>query len=121
MKIVFAASEVVPYCKTGGLADVAGALPKALVSKGARVTVIAPYYREVRRGSFAMESLGKISVPFNGESAEAEILRAPSKEFDCLDGAQGLRRASAPLWVDDRFSPAVRIKKFEGPASSGHF
>lgn len=82
MNIVFAASEAVPYCKTGGLADVAGALPKALAAKGARVSLVTPYYREVRSGDFETESLGKVSVPFNGEVAAAEILRVPSEGFD---------------------------------------
>ncbi|SFI28655.1 starch synthase [Paenibacillus sp. UNC496MF] len=44
MKILFAASEAVPLVKTGGLADVAGALPKALREKGADVRVILPKY-----------------------------------------------------------------------------
>jgi starch synthase len=43
--IVFAASECVPYVKTGGLGDVIGALPKALVKAGHKVTVYLPYYR----------------------------------------------------------------------------
>jgi glycogen synthase len=44
LNILLAASEVVPYAKTGGLADVAGALPKALVRLGHRVRVVMPRY-----------------------------------------------------------------------------
>ncbi|MFK7691144.1 glycogen synthase GlgA [Paenibacillus sp. HJGM_3] len=47
MKILFAASEAVPLAKTGGLADVAGALPKALRAKGADVRVIMPKYGSI--------------------------------------------------------------------------
>ncbi len=47
MHIVFAASECVPYAKTGGLADVVGALPPELVRQGHRVTVYLPLYRGV--------------------------------------------------------------------------
>ncbi len=46
-EIVFIASEMVPYCKTGGLADVLGALPKELARLGANVTVFIPFYRHV--------------------------------------------------------------------------
>ena len=45
MKILFAASEGLPYSKTGGLADVVEALPKALVAQGHQVSVILPRYR----------------------------------------------------------------------------
>ena len=45
--IIFIASEMVPYCKTGGLADVIGALPQELSKQGANVTVFMPYYRQV--------------------------------------------------------------------------
>jgi len=45
MKILFAASEGLPYSKTGGLADVVEALPKALVTLGHQVSVILPRYR----------------------------------------------------------------------------
>lgn len=47
MKILFAASECVPFVKTGGLADVIGALPGELVRAGAEVRVILPLYRAI--------------------------------------------------------------------------
>ncbi len=50
MKIAFVASECVPYSKTGGLADVVGALPKALAGSGHQVQVIIPRYRGTQPG-----------------------------------------------------------------------
>jgi starch synthase len=44
MRIFFVASEANPYCKTGGLADVAAALPKALKRRGHDVALILPRY-----------------------------------------------------------------------------
>jgi len=49
MHIVFAASECVPFAKTGGLADVVGALPPVLVKMGHKVTTFLPYYRQVAK------------------------------------------------------------------------
>ena len=48
MKILYVTSEAVPFCKTGGLADVAGSLPPALAEQGAEVAVILPLYARVR-------------------------------------------------------------------------
>jgi len=42
LNILFAAAEVVPFAKTGGLADVAGALPKAIKELGHEIIVITP-------------------------------------------------------------------------------
>ena len=42
MKILYATSEAVPFCKTGGLADVAGSLPPALAQQGAEVAWYFP-------------------------------------------------------------------------------
>ena len=48
MKILYAASEAAPYAKSGGLADVAGALPKALVHDGIDCRVIMPLYGDLK-------------------------------------------------------------------------
>ncbi|MBN1204281.1 MAG: glycogen synthase GlgA [Myxococcaceae bacterium] len=48
MKILFIASEVAPFSKTGGLGDVAGALPAALAALGHEVKVVTPRYAQVK-------------------------------------------------------------------------
>ena len=45
LSIVFVSSEVTPWSKTGGLADVCGSLPRELVKRGHRVMVVSPYYQ----------------------------------------------------------------------------
>jgi starch synthase len=57
------ASEVHPFAKTGGLADVLGALPRALVKLGHHVDVVMPRYRGVSAGS----SNGQITVTLGGQ------------------------------------------------------
>jgi len=62
LKIAFIASECVPYAKTGGLADVVGALPGALQALGHEVIVIMPLYGRIDRQRFnikpAIQSMG---------------------------------------------------------------
>lgn len=65
MNILVAASEVVPYAKTGGLADVAGALPKALAQLGHKARVVMPRYNLepiLNRGN---RLVGHLDVPFD--------------------------------------------------------
>ncbi len=50
LRVLFVASEGVPFAKTGGLADVVGTLPQALEDQGVEVKVLMPYYRMVREG-----------------------------------------------------------------------
>lgn len=71
MHIVFAASESVPFAKTGGLADVVEALPRELVKLGHRVTVYLPYYARVRTqmekalsGAEPQSAIRSITIPF---------------------------------------------------------
>jgi len=57
MRILFIASEALPYAKTGGLADVIEALPRALVKLGHEVAVFLPRYRGIKTTSLAVPSL----------------------------------------------------------------
>ncbi|MFC1570640.1 glycogen synthase GlgA [Candidatus Omnitrophota bacterium] len=54
-KILIASSEVFPFAKTGGLADVAGSLPKALAALGCDVRVIMPLYRSITDKDISLE------------------------------------------------------------------
>ncbi len=67
MQITFAASESTPLAKTGGLADVVGALPPELVKLGHQVTVFLPFYARIRKRiegepQYAVRS---ITIPFS--------------------------------------------------------
>lgn len=66
MQIVFAASECVPFAKTGGLADVVGALPRELVKLGHSVAVYLPLYSRVRPllGDEPKNAVRSITIPF---------------------------------------------------------
>jgi starch synthase len=82
MHIVFAASECVPFAKTGGLADVVGALPPELVKLGHQVTVYIPLYRSVR--PFLPEQLTyavrSITIPFEDYNRFAGIVDGGRRE-----------------------------------------
>jgi starch synthase len=70
LKIFVIASECVPFSKTGGLADVVGALPKALAARGHDVTVFLPRYRSTAPGLVAYSSL---QVPLGEKSLMVDI------------------------------------------------
>jgi starch synthase len=64
MHIAFAASECVPFSKTGGLADVAGALPRALAALGHQVSVYVPRYRQTKLVD-PQTLVPSITIPFD--------------------------------------------------------
>ncbi len=59
MNIVLVSSEVVPFAKTGGLADVAGTLPIALRAEGHQVSIFMPRYKDVSKQKFGLTSVLK--------------------------------------------------------------
>jgi starch synthase len=77
MKILFAASEGLPYSKTGGLADVVEALPKALVALGHQVSVILPRYR---KNPIAPIVLPSLTVAFGQRLRFPAIVDGGTKE-----------------------------------------
>jgi starch synthase len=64
MHIAFAASECVPFSKTGGLADVVGALPRALAALGHQVSVYLPLYRQTKLND-PHTVVRSVTVPFD--------------------------------------------------------
>jgi starch synthase len=69
LNILLAATEVVPYAKTGGLADVAGALPKALAKLGHQVRVVMPRYNVEKIESRSEPLQGELLVPFDYDTS----------------------------------------------------
>ncbi len=75
MHIAFAASEGVPFSKTGGLADVVGALPRALAALGHQVSVYLPKYRQTKLPD-AHTVVRSITVPFDDRYRFCSVVAA---------------------------------------------
>jgi starch synthase len=89
MHIAMIAAEAVPYVKVGGLADVAGALPRQLAALGARVTLVLPGYRRIDRASHGFHPkprAGSKTVSIGGrlEAWTMEAGRLPDSEVEVL-------------------------------------
>ena len=74
LRVLFVTPEAVPFAKTGGLADVAGALPKSSGRLGCEIKVIMPYYRVVKKSGLPHQYLGEeMEVPIGDERLKADI------------------------------------------------
>ena len=73
MRVAFLSSEAVPFAKTGGLGDVAGALPKALVGEGIDVTLIHPLYDTTDRRLLREQVFDNIEVEWLGERRRVPV------------------------------------------------
>ena len=67
LRVCVCTPEAVPFAKTGGLADVAGALPPALAEMGCDVRLVLPGYRAIDRGRFGFRALGGAPVSLGAE------------------------------------------------------
>jgi starch synthase len=85
VRVLFVASEVAPFSKTGGLADVAGALPKALNARGVETLTVSPLWPSVPRRGLKDEGVLVQQFPFG--SVTAHVRR--DKNFLFID-APGL-------------------------------
>lgn len=104
MKVLFASSEVYPLAKTGGLADVAGALPAALAASGTETRILMPAYRGVAAAAQA-RAVANLGDPFGRGDAVLLEGRMPD--------------SGLPVWLLD--TPAL-FDREGGPylAPSGH-
>jgi starch synthase len=87
MKIVFACSEAVPFSKTGGLADVAAGLTKALAAAGHQVTLITPHYPGIFPADAPrIPTRATIQVPVGREKVTGNLLRSefPESKVDVV-------------------------------------
>jgi len=77
MRVVMLSPEVYPYAKTGGLADVLAALPRALAAAGVEVTVCMPGYRPALRAAGALAPGTRLHAPIGSRMEPAEMVCAP--------------------------------------------
>jgi starch synthase len=83
VRVLVAASEVVGFAKTGGLADVAGALPRALARRGNTVAVVMPFYNAVRRAGVPIEKTGiHLPVPMGDRVLACRLYRSRLPKSD---------------------------------------
>ncbi|MGA2234850.1 MAG: glycogen synthase GlgA [Terriglobales bacterium] len=75
MHIALAASECVPFSKTGGLADVVGALPRALAALGHQVSVYIPRYRQTKLAD-PHTVVRSITIPFDDKYRFCSVVTA---------------------------------------------
>ncbi|MEQ1823192.1 MAG: glycogen synthase [Fimbriimonadaceae bacterium] len=110
MKILFVSHEVAPFAKVGGLADVAGSLPKALKKLGHDVRVMMPAYKMVIEGEGALAKPTEVKVEVEGYSA-----------VDLFETQ--LPNSEVPLYLlgsDDLYSGTVSSPTVYLPGSAQH-
>ena len=77
MKILFATSEISPFSRAGGLADVSHALPIALAKMGHELIVVSPKYRQVQSFKASLKQLDKVlDIPISWMEKPAQIYQA---------------------------------------------
>lgn len=90
MRVVILSSEVVPFAKTGGLADVAGALPKALCKQDVDARLILPLYQQIDRGLLSDAVIQDVPVQWRGHIRPTRVYQsdaagAPAYLIDAPD------------------------------------
>lgn len=76
MRILFAASEAVPFCKTGGLADVVGALSKVLHQHGHDVRLVLPRYQDIDQTKYRLlPMMPEVKVQYKGLPMVGSVVR----------------------------------------------
>ncbi len=105
LKILFLSAEVVPFAKTGGLADVAGSLPKAIQALGHDIRVAMPRYGRIDPAKFGLqEVLPSFPVPMDKQMEEASVLQgslAPGIPAYFIENGKYYDRDGIYMYPDD--------------------
>lgn len=115
LKVLFVAAEAVPFIKTGGLADVAGSLPKALTAQGVDIRVVMPKYENIpAEYQQKMKHIGETTVNLSWRSQYCGVLKLTqdSVPFYFIDNEYYFKRSGLYGYDDDAerfafFSKAV--------------
>ena len=104
MKILYATSEAGPFCKTGGLADVAGSLPPALAEQGAEVAVVLPLYQRVKErfgSQLKFECYDYVNLAWRHSYCGLFSLEKDGVTWYFLDNEQYFLRPDLYGYIDD--------------------
>ena len=92
-RILMVAPEATPFAKTGGLADVIGALPAALHAAGEKVAVVMPWYRSVRLATSPREAWRDLRIPLGPRTFTANV-------FETVERGVTFYLVSCPVLFD---------------------
>lgn len=101
MRVLFVASECHPLVKTGGLADVVGALPAALAAFGCDVRVLLPLYPEARQRAGRLRAVCPLPDLFGGDATVLAGRADGGPPVLCLDAPHLFDRAGSPYLGPD--------------------
>ena len=114
LKILFMSSEVHPLAKTGGLADVSMALPKALHRLGHDVRIAMPCYKSIDRSKFEMEYVTDFPLKINNFTHNCIIRKTG---INCSSGKKRAKAAqSLPIYLIDSYEYFDRDELYSNEA-----
>jgi starch synthase len=99
MKILFVSSEVVPFAKTGGLGDVAGALPKALKELGHDIRVFMPRYKSISPRKLGLKKIA--DEIYEGKIPASDVTIYFFENKDYFGGRDGLYQENGQDYKDN--------------------
>src|SRR5688572_12273985 len=103
MRVAILSSEVVPFAKTGGLADVAGALPKALREHDVDAIVVLPLYEQIDHALLEDEVIQDVPVQWRGQTRLTKVFKsnAAGAPAYLVDAPEYYSRSSIYGFADD--------------------
>ena len=129
MRVAVLASEAIPYSKTGGLADVAGSLPKALCQVGIDAVLITPLYLQTKGADIGHQVIDDLDVDWRGGTYRAKVFysEANGSPTFLIDAPEYFHRSSIYGFREDyeRFAffnhaALVLIKRIGAPPDIVH-